>query len=259
MLKRKRYLSVRILDGGDKELILKRDGSEGDWYRIYKKAFPIADERETPQNFIKSLKKKKKPRKRTGYTIFSLELRNDKKEIVGGATVNRLTCDDFTVVVFEYSFIKKKYRGRGFGKLLKEVKIHFMKEQAGKKGSKLVGILAETENPKKMLPENIEKSNMALKTRRKILRKFGYNVIDFPYVQIPLAKGLDYVRHLDLLINPIGTKEREWKEYMPAKDLKRILDLYFRTIDDNFESDPEYKKMIKYLSKRKRIPLKPLY
>lgn len=260
--KKQRHISIRVVDGKNQDLIMQKDGSEGRWYHGYRKAFPIEDERETPQDIVKYIKQAeaKKKYKTEGYMVLSLEVGDDKeKEIIGGATVNRITCKDYTMGVFEHSFIRRDYRNKGFGKLMKKVKMHLVNDEADSLNSKFIGILAETEDPKKMSVEGYKKSTMDPKIRRKVLSRLGYKIIDFPYVQLPLSKGAGYVCHLDFLINPAGEKKKEWKDYVPSKDVKKILGMFFSTFNKNYKSDPEYKKMADYLSKKDKIPLKPLY
>lgn len=260
--KKQRHISIRVIDGKSQDLIMQKDGSEGRWYHGYRKAFPIEDERDTPRDMIKYIKRaeEKYKYKTEGYMVLSLEIGDDKsKEIIGGATVNRITSNDYTMAVFENSFIKHKYRNKGFGKLMKKIKAQLVNDEANNLHSKFVGVLAETEDPKKMSDEDYKKSTMDPKVRRKVLGKLGYKIIDFPYVQLPTSKDTGYVRHLDFLINPVGEKKREWKDYIPSKDVKKILDMFFCTFNKEYKSDPEYKKMVDYLSEKDKIPLKPLY
>jgi len=92
-----------------------------------------------------------------------------------------------------------------------------------------------------------------------VLSKLGYKIVDFPYVQLPPSKGMDYVRHMDFLINPAGEKKKEWRDFIPSKDVKKILGMYFSTFCKDYKSDPEYRKMANYLSKVERVQLKRLY
>lgn len=249
-----------IEDDKSKGKILTKNGSEGSWYKEFKKAFPIDDERETPKGFIEVLEESKKSPKSRGYIIHSLEAEDKGKDrVIGGSVTNRLTSDDYTVAVWEYVFIDKGYRRKGLGKLLAKAQLDEVKRQADNLGSKFVATLAETENPEKMSSKNIKKNEMNLKTGREILKREGYKVVDFPYVQLPLNKSLGHIYHFDLLIRPIDERKDEWKYYIPSKDLKKMLSMYCKTFSENFESDIEYMKMMDCLSKRERIPLKPLY
>lgn len=254
-------LTTRIIkDEKSREKIITKDGSEGVWYKEFKKAFPIRDERETPDDIIYLLKKSEEHPENQDYIVISLEIKDKGKgKVIGGAAANRLTSDDYTMAVFTYVFLNEEYREKGLGTLLTKARLDEVKRQADNLGSKFVAVLAETENPKKMSAESLKKEGMNPKTRRNILSKWNYKIIDFPYVQLPLNKDSKHVYHLDLLINPIGEKKDEWKNHIPSKDLKNILDMYFETFgNEDFRSDPEHKKMIDYISKKEKIPLKPL-
>lgn len=249
-----------IKDEESREKIITKDGSEGVWYKEFKRAFPIKDERETPDDIIYLLKKSEKHPENQDYIVISLEIEDEGKgKVIGGATANRLTSDDYTVAVFSYVFLNEEYREKGLGTLLTKARLDEVKRQADNLGSKFVAALAETENPEKMSAESLKKEGMNLKTRRNILSKWNYKIIDFPYVQLPLNEDSKHVRHLDFLVNPVGEKKDEWKNHIPSKDLKDILDMYFETFgNEDFRSDPEYKKMIDYISKKEKISLKPL-
>lgn len=254
-------LTIRIIkDEKSREKILTKDGSEGIWYKEFKEAFPIKDERETPDDIIYLFKESEKHPENQDYVVVSLEIKDKGKEsVIGGATANRLTSDDYTVAVFPYTFLNEKYRKKGLGTLLRKARFDEVKRQADNLGSKFVAELAETENPEKMPAESLKKEGMNLKTRREILSKWNYKIIDFPYVQLPLNEDSKHVYHLDFLVNPVGEKKDEWKNHIPSKDLKNILEMYFETFGkEDFRSNPEYKKMIDYISKKEKIPLKPL-
>ncbi|MBM3200175.1 hypothetical protein FJZ53_04510 [Candidatus Woesearchaeota archaeon] len=161
----RRHISIRTISNKDKALIRKRDGSEGEWYHGYRKAFPIDDERETAQDMIRYVNKaeKKIDYDTEGYIVLSLEVGDDKdKEVIGGATVNRITSKDYTLAVFENSFIKNPYRNRGFGKLMKQAKMQLVDKEANSLNSRFVGIVAETEDPKKMSAEDYKNTTMDL-------------------------------------------------------------------------------------------------
>jgi hypothetical protein len=237
------------------EKIIKKDGTEGLWYREFRKAFPVNTEREKPEEFIQLLKDSKKHLKKNDYVIMSLE---DENEIIGGSTINRLTSNDYTVAIFEYTFIDKKYRNLGLGKVFTSEKLDEIKKQAESLESKFVAILAETKNPERTSLTDVQKEDMSIKTRRKILSRWGYKVIDFSYIQPPIYKGCKLAYHLDLLIKPIDEGACNWKEDMPSKDLKKILDMYFNIFKDFNPDSSYYKKMVDYISKKEKILLKPL-
>lgn len=253
-------ISLKVIkDENDKHMVLTKDGFEGPWYKQYKKAFPIDDERETPKKIINILEMAQKNPRNHGYIILSLEMEEkEKRKVVGGAIANRLTCEDYTIATFEYVFVDKKYRGKSLGRLLTEARADEVKKQAESLDSKFVAILSEIENPKKMSINDVKKSDMDIMARRKIFNKLGYKVIDFPYIQLPLRKHSKSVCHLDLLLRVTDEKKEEWKDHIPAKDLKKMLDMYIKTYNENFESYPEYKQMMDYISKREKIPLKNL-
>lgn len=255
------YFILNIFDD-DKESIEKiraKDGSEGLWYQEYKKAFPITNERETPEGFIHILKEGKKHPKSRDYIMMSLEAKiKGENKIIGGSTVNRLTSNDYTVAIFEYTFVDKNYREKGIGGILTKVKLEEVKRQADSLNSKFVATLSETKNLEKASKNDIKKEDMNIAIRRKILGKWGYKIIDFPYVHLPLYKGFKHIYSLDLLIRPTDEKKDEWKDYIPSKDLKKILYMYFKTFYKNFESDHWYKKMMKHISQKEKIPLKHL-
>lgn len=246
-----------IKDKKSLEKIQTKDDSEGSWYKAYKKAFPIKDEREDPEGFLYMLKESKQYPEWQDYIIMSLE--DQKGKVVGGATANRLTSDDYTIAVFEYLFLDKAYRGKGLVDTLTKARLNEVQKQADKLGSKFVATLAETENLEKMSAEDLKEIDPKdVEARRKLLSRLGYKIIDMPYVQLPLDEGFEHVHHLDLLIRPTDEKKDVWKDYIPSKELKKMLGMYAEVFTEDFKEDPEYQKMMNYLSKKEKIPLKPL-
>lgn len=248
-------LNIFGTDEKSLEKIIKKDGLEGSWYQEFRKAFPMDTERERPEGFVQLLKNSKKNFKKHDYIIISLE---DKNEIIGGSTMNRLTSEDYTVAIFEYTFIDKRYRNLGLGRVFTREKLDEIKRQAENLESKFVATLAETKNPERTSLTDFKKEDMSIKTRRKILSRWGYKVIDFPYVQPPLYKGCKLAYHLDLLIRPMDEGICGWKNDMPSKDLKKILDMYFDIFKNFNPNSSYYKGMVDYILKREKIPLKPL-
>lgn len=126
-----------------------------------------------------------------------------------------------------YIVTDPQYRGQGLAKGLLKETFNLYPEA--------IDLYLEADNPSLVPPGS---SAIDPELRIRIYQKLGFELLDFNYVQPPLAEGLDYTRNLMLMCmsrKPL-TKER----------LVTFLDSFYRGLDC-FNS-PEYDKMVESIN-----------
>lgn len=123
-----------------------------------------------------------------------------------------------------YVVTDEKYRGQGLAKGLLQETFNLYPEA--------LDLYLEADNPK-FVPSKSSAIDPSL--RIEIYQKLGFELLDFNYVQPPLAEGLDYTRNLILMCMS--------KEPLSQERLVAFLDSFYRGLDCH--NSLEFDKMIK--------------
>jgi GNAT superfamily N-acetyltransferase len=215
---------------------------------LYVTEFPDADERESYANMARYLRLKRYGwYKRNNYHIV-VAMRG--VEPIGGAIVDFL--EQPAAGVIEFLFVARKERQTGIGRALLEHTERLLEEDARERVNRgLTCIVGEMNDP--FLPARVG-DNIDPWARTLIWEKWGYRGFDFRYLQPALSGAQLPVTNL-MLIGKI--LRSDWREAVPAQDLKLIVREYFRwamRIEEPEKTCIEYREMAAYLDVRGEVP-----
>lgn len=216
---------------------------------IYTDEFPDSDERELLENMENYLRL----RERGWYDLNNyhiLLLEDDGGRVAGGIVADYFARSNVGVV--EFVVVDPSHRGMGLGKLLlSEVGRRFEEDsrRAGHDG--LNGICAEVNDPYRRCDVREHLDGFA---RLRMWDKFGYRLLDFPYVQPPLSADQEAVVGLGLMFRPMCG---ELRGSVPAALVETIVadyQIWAMRIPDP-ENEPDFRQMRSWLRQRSSVGL----
>jgi N-acetylglutamate synthase-like GNAT family acetyltransferase len=229
---------------------------------LYEKEFPDPDERESLENILDYLGKKRSGwYERNNYHVLAL--------LKEGNPVAVSICDYFAepnAGVIEFLAIHPGWRKQGLGAKILKMTEQVLEQDALRAGNELSVILAEMEDPYKTDPPDADPpgTGMDASARAKIWGKWGFFRLNFPYVQPSLGKGKQAVTHLLLLAKRMKGEDPaasgalwESEKSMQAAGLRIALKAYMRWAMriDKPEEEDAYKFMSNQLSRSPDVPL----
>ncbi len=207
---------------------------------IYVPEFPDPDERESLDNMERYLELKAEGwYGKNNYHI--LVVMEDEKPIAGSITDYLAEAN---AGVIEFLLVDPEYRGQGIAKQLLEFTEATLKKDAQNSLSRdLDLIVGEMNDPFK---SGNAHDNLDPFERAKIWHKWGYQKLDFPYIQPALSSDQIPVRHLLLMgkiLNP------DYSTGLPSDLVKLIVHEYLRWAMRIEQPDGcgEYQEMARYL------------
>ena len=223
--------------------------------KIYKNAFPDPNERESFDNMCKYLRKKAIGwYGKSNYHIMVL-CKND-GEPAGGVIADYLAGPNAGII--EFLTVHKKSQKKGLGRTLHQQIASALEADAEKANRPPPAyIVAEMDDP--FITPFITDAGDDINPfeRAMIWDRWGYRLIDFPYVQPALSEGQEPVGNLCLIARPASTSPAE---RIDAKLLCGILHEYMRLAMriDRPERQEEFRRMRAFLTARSSVPLRRL-
>jgi len=213
--------------------------------------FPDPDERESLANMRRYLALKAQGW--YGPNNYHILIAEHDGEPVGGAVFDFLAAPNAGVI--EFLFVAAVHRAAGLGRMLLDEVIRILHADAGERvGQPLSGVFAEMNDPfrRPATPDNLDPFRRAA-----IWGRWGFGVLDFPYVQPALSPGQARVDCLVLIARLFGEAaaadvSSAWVKLAVAEYLRWAM-----RIDEPADS-PDFRMMSDFLDARARIGLRPL-
>lgn len=210
---------------------------------IYRAAFPNADQREDPQQWLETLARN--PDSPAPYLTILLAL--SAQEQIGGGLVLEHYREAETALV-TYLAVPPRFRGYGTSRLLLD---HALELLQWSQGRKPIPLLAEMENPLLSPPEEAASAF----ERAAILNALGLVKCDLPYVQPALSRNGGRVR--DMLL--CAQRRTLRNDRLSSARLKAFLHEFYRSLDvAEPELDQDWQAMAEWLSQREEVVFSPL-
>lgn len=180
--------------------------------------------------------------------------------VIGGAVFNysiRSNCG-----FSEYIVVARNYRGQGVGKLIFNERRRLLDEEARLWGhARCHGLFIEVENPDRTPPQFLEaEQETALDAwdRWRLFHRWGFQVVDVPYVQPPLAPGKHPVDYMDLLFVPWEDRARA-QGRIPASWIIDTVEPIWRSWAPE-EHRPHLEALIRHIeAKGPSVAIRPLF
>jgi|GEM_PF-6160601 len=172
--------------------------------------------------------------------------------LVGATIFTFFGYDGFCFMNGQYTSVMPSERGRGLAKTLscyREATAQTLARNFGY--SELDFTIITLANPQNS-PECLKEPGCPNhRTLQAIWRRWGHDLIDFPYVQLPLADGKAGLSDVLLGIKRYSDRYRE-RDYLTASEMKNIIDAcnYFRLSKTPNERYPQYRAMLDFLRRR---------
>jgi GNAT superfamily N-acetyltransferase len=215
---------------------------------VYTREFPDADERELRENMERYLQLKAAGW--YGLNNYHILLLEDGGAIVGGVVADYF--ERANVGVIEFMVVDPARRGRGLGKrLLDEITQRFHQDAKRAGRAPLNGVCGEVNDPYRRCDVQEHLDGFA---RMRLWDRFGFGLLDFPYVQPALSEGQDAVAGLGLMFRPVRD---EYRLQVPAELVEHIVADYqiWAMRIENPENHMEFQGMQRYLKSRSGIAL----
>lgn len=196
------------------------------YHGAYIAGFPDPDERESLANMLRYLQLRSDGW--YGQNHYHIVIAKDDDQIIGAAVCDYLA--DPNVGVIEFLLVSDACRGTGVGRALHDETQRLLERDAETRcSSRLAGIVIEMNDPYRV---ELRTDNMDPFRRAEIWGKWGYRVLQFPYVQPALSDNQAPVDYLLLCIKPVGM---DWNETIPTETVRQIVFGYLKwamRIDD---------------------------
>jgi GNAT superfamily N-acetyltransferase len=217
------------------------------FYReCYVLEFPDPNERESLENMEKYLQLKYQGW--YGNNNYHIIIAIQSKQFIGGVVADFLA--EANTGVIEFIFVLPQFRQQGIGKiLLTDIENRLIIDAKSALGVDLDCIVAEMNDP--FQTSEVE-DNLDPVRRSRLWDKWGYAVLDFPYIQPALSPEQAPVFNL-LLLSKIFN--RQWQQSVPSDRVKIIVHEYLRwamRIEEP-ESCAEYATVSSFLDKHPEI------
>ncbi|WP_407280253.1 GNAT family N-acetyltransferase [Aromatoleum evansii] len=216
----------------------------------YVAEFPDPDERESLDNMRRYLALKAQGwYGDNNYHIVVAEIGG---EAVGGVVFDYLAMPRAGVI--EFLFVVSDWRESGIGRALLDEAIRLLRRDARRRGARLAAVVAEMNDPfrRPATPDNMDPFRRAA-----VWGRWGFGVLEFPYVQPALSAGQLPVDGLLLIMRPFGRVPQSgfrshWVELVVAEYLRWAM-----RIEDP-AADRDFLAMAEALASRPRVALVPL-
>ncbi|NMF89819.1 GNAT family N-acetyltransferase [Aromatoleum petrolei] len=220
------------------------------YHERYVAEFPDPDERESLDNMRRYLALKAQGwYGDNNYHIVVAELDG---EALGGVVFDYLAMPRAGVI--EFLFVAADRRASGIGRALLDEAIRLLRRDARRHGARLAAVVAEMNDPFRLpaTPDNMDPFRRAA-----IWGRWGFGVLEFPYVQPALSAGQQPVDGLLLIMRPFGRVPQSgfhspWVELVVAEYLRWAM-----RIEDP-AADRDFLAMADALAARPRVALVPL-
>ncbi|EFA76800.1 histidine kinase [Heterostelium album PN500] len=190
---------------------------------------------------------------------------NGYSDIMGGVVFEYYPNGNFGCIT--YLLVNNEYRGQGIAGLLMKHAVSSLDNDAKSHGhlGGINAIFLETNSADKVAPED---DVMAPAQRHIIFHKLGIRLLDFDYVQPPLA--LEHGKCRDLLLTCVLTNNipsdvfgSEQRYYLPSALIRKFLEVFWgscceRLEMENWRNDIDYRRMMDQLNQSEKIPLMDL-
>jgi hypothetical protein len=243
-----KIVEVQIADKDHCELLRR-------FYReCYMAEFPDPNERESLKNIQDSLRKKETHEYGANNYHVLIAVDGD------GAPVGGSICDYFhkpNAGVIEYILVKPGLRKSGLGsQLLHTTESILANDALNNRGTDgLDWVVAEVDDP---YLTRVEAQAFDPFARARIWDRWGYRILDFPYIQPALSKAQQPLYNLKLMVKPFGNR---FTDTVPAGDVRQLLLDYIRLAmrKKHPENEPGFVKMNSFLSSEaQQIALLPV-
>lgn len=216
----------------------------------YVAEFPDPDERESLANMRRYLRLKAQgwygP---NNYHILIAELGGAP---VGGAVFDYLAEPNAGVI--EFLFVAADRRIRGVGRALLDETLRLLRQDAReRRGKRLAAVVAEMNDPfrRPETPDNLDPF-----VRAAIWGRWGFGVLDFPYVQPALSARQARVEGLVLIARTLGAPRSAVSSAWVARTVGEYLRWAMRIEQPGDNAD--YREMSAFLGARRTVVLEPL-
>lgn len=224
----------------------------GRFYRdVFARSFPDPDLRETAGR----MRRLSDPRgfgSQDPWGYINLLLIHDGKRWfpVGGVSYEWYRSGDAALLT--YITVARPYRKRGMGRRLFESALARLARETRLAPGKTLPVFAETETLPHAAPgHEVKEANARYAT----LRKLGFRILDFPYVQPPLSAGKEHVTELRLLTYQPTLQP----EPVPAAQVSRFLAAFYGALmGDALAQDEPCQAVLENLGSTKTIAALPL-
>lgn len=214
---------------------------------IYATSFTDPNERESLTRIRRFLRLKARGwYGRNTYHVFVLH--------EGGRPRAGLVCDYLHAArmgVIEFLAVDDRVRNRGYGRRLLDYAEAALRADAARAGAVCRGIAAEVEDPARLVRSS---ADMDPVQRLRVWNRWGYRIIDFPYVQPRLSPGREPVSHLFLTLKTLPKPRR----YEAAQSVTMLLCAYMKWAMDIRcpWRHPDFRSMQRFLARRRVIRLR---
>jgi GNAT superfamily N-acetyltransferase len=217
---------------------------------VYEQQFPDPDEREALANIVRYLELKEQGwYGRNNYHVV-VAYRGD--DVVGGCILDYF--DEPNAGVIEFLFAVQSVRGQGIGRQLLVEAERLAGDDARRCGRALQWMAAEMNDP--FIAPSVA-DNMDPFLRSRIWDRWGFAVLDCPYVQPALSRDARPVEGLVLIAKCF---ERGWRTEVPATRVSALVASYVKWAMriDVPQDNPQFRALSDWLRPRptvRRIPL----
>ncbi len=216
------------------------------YQEFYMLEFPDPNERESLENMEKYLNLK--DRGWYGRNNYHIVIATQDDRYVGGVVADFLA--EANTGVIEFIFVLPQFRQQGIGKtLLTDIENRLVADAKNFLEIDLDSIVAEMNDPFQI--SEVE-DNLDPIRRSRLWDKWGYGVLDFPYIQPALSEEQEPVFNLLLLAKIFN---QNWQQTVPSHRVKTIVKEYLRWAMriDNPEDCAEYNFTSDFLDKHSEI------
>ena len=233
------------LDSGPGSLAMLR----AFYTELYTAEFPDADERESLANMENYLRLKEQGWYGSNNYHIIMALDEDHR-VVGGGIADYLAGPNVGIV--EFIVIQPSLRGRGLGRqLLAELATSFTQDSLRAGHAALSGICGEVNDPYRRCEVEEHLDGFA---RLRMWHRFGFRLLDFPYVQPPLSEHQAAVTGIALMFQPL---QHDLTDALPSNLVEQIVrefQIWAMRIP-NPDEQPVFVAMRDHLRTRAAIPL----
>ena len=228
---------------GDNELL------ERFYHGVYVEEFPDPDERESLENMTEYLRLKEQGwYGANNYHI--LVISADDGQIAGGVIADYF--DRSNAGVIEFMVVGPSFRGQGLGKrLLEEISGKFLEDCRKAGHSELTGICGEVNDPYRRCDVSEHLDGFA---RMRMWDHFGFQLLDFPYVQPPLSNDQEAVVGLGLMFRPGAEHSFDRVASLFVERFVEDYQIWAMRIPEP-EKEPDFQRMRQWLRQRDEVAL----
>lgn len=213
---------------------------------LYEQQFPDYDERESLENMRNYLQLKAKGW--YGRNSYHIVIAFDGSSMVAACVSDYFHLPNTGVI--EFLLVSPDSRGRGHGKAMLDEMIRIFHADAVVGGHAQADyVMGEMNDP--FLTDPAE-DNLDPFERAQIWGRWGFGVLDFPYVQPPLDQDKGVVSNLLLMARPLGYDS---VSCVPAQVVKQVVYDYLKWAMrfDEPAAEPNFRNMAAYLERQPNV------